>query len=90
MAEQSLSQLTPIINDNDLKFIESNGKILFSTEEIGRQLGYRNPSKSVSPKQASESHTSARFSVSIPKSAQISLSHCNSKILYSCVLDALE
>ena len=47
MAEQSLSQLTPIINDNDLKFIESNGKILFSTEEIGRQLGYRNPSKSV-------------------------------------------
>lgn len=47
MAEQNLSQLTPIINDNDLKFIESNGKILFSTEEIGRQLGYRNPSKSV-------------------------------------------
>ena len=47
MAEQSLSQLTPIINDNDLKFIESNGNILFSTEEIGRQLGYRNPSKSV-------------------------------------------
>lgn len=42
MAEQSLSQLTPIINDNDLKFIESNGKILFSTEEIGRQLGYLN------------------------------------------------
>lgn len=47
MAENSISQLTPIINENGLKFLEYEGQILFSSEEIGRQLGYKNPSKSI-------------------------------------------
>lgn len=47
MAETTVSQLTPIINENGLKFLEYEGQILFSSEEIGRQLGYKNPSKSI-------------------------------------------
>ena len=47
MAENTLSQLTPIINENGLKFFEYEGQILFSSEEVGRQLGYKNPSKSI-------------------------------------------
>lgn len=47
MAENSLSQLTPIINENGLKFVEHEGQIFFSSEEIGRQLGYAKPSKSI-------------------------------------------
>lgn len=47
MAENTVSQLTPIINENGLKFLEHEGQILFSSEEIGRQLGYRNPAKSI-------------------------------------------
>ena len=47
MAEQSLSQLTPIINENGLKYVEHEGQIFFSSEEIGRQLGYAKPSKSI-------------------------------------------
>ena len=47
MAESTVSQLTPTINENGLNFVESNGQILFSSEEIGRQLGYRSPAKSI-------------------------------------------
>lgn len=47
MAENSISQLTPIINENGLKYVEHEGQILFSSEEIGRQLGYAKPSKSI-------------------------------------------
>lgn len=47
MAKNSISQLTPIINENGLKFLEHEGQILFSSEEIGRQLGYKNPAKSI-------------------------------------------
>lgn len=47
MAETTVSQLTPIINENGLKFLEYEGQILFSSEEVGRQLGYKNPSKSI-------------------------------------------
>lgn len=47
MAENSVSQLTPIINENGLKYVEHEGQILFSSEEIGRQLGYAKPSKSI-------------------------------------------
>lgn len=47
MAENSLSQVTPTINEDDLKYIEHEGQIFFSSEEIGRQLGYANPSKSI-------------------------------------------
>lgn len=47
MAEQSLSQLTPIINADGLKYVEHEGQVFFSSEEIGRQLGYAKPSKSI-------------------------------------------
>ena len=47
MAEQSLSQLTPIINADGLKYVEHEGQVFFSSEEIGRQLGYRQPLKSI-------------------------------------------
>ncbi|EGW52097.1 hypothetical protein HMPREF1022_00880 [Desulfovibrio sp. 6_1_46AFAA] len=47
MAKNSISQVTPIINENGLNFLEYQGKILFSSEEIGRQLGYSKPSKSI-------------------------------------------
>ena len=38
MAEQNLSQLTPIINADGLKYVEHEGQVFFSSEEIGRQL----------------------------------------------------
>ena len=47
MADNTVSQVTPIINENGLQFIEHQGEILFPSEEIGRQLGYAKPSKSV-------------------------------------------
>lgn len=47
MAENNLSQLTPVINEDGLKYIEHEGQIFFSSEEIGRQLGYAKPSKSI-------------------------------------------
>lgn len=47
MADNTVSQLAPIVNETGLKFIENNGQILFSAEEIGRQLGYSKPAKSV-------------------------------------------
>lgn len=47
MATNIVSQVTPLINENGLKFLEHEGKILFSSQEIGRNLGYKNPSKSI-------------------------------------------
>lgn len=47
MAENSLSQVTPIINADGLKYVEHEGQVFFSSEEIGRQLGYRQPLKSI-------------------------------------------
>lgn len=47
MAENSLSLATSIVNENGLKFVDNNGQILFSSDEIGRQLGYAKPSKSI-------------------------------------------
>lgn len=47
MAENSLSQITPISNENGLKYVEREGQIFFSSEEIGRQLGYAKPSRSI-------------------------------------------
>ena len=47
MAENSISQLTPIINADGLKYVEHEGQVFFSSEEIGRQLGYAKPSKSI-------------------------------------------
>lgn len=47
MAEMTVSYLASEVNRNELKFIENNGQILFSAEEIGRQLGYKKPAKSI-------------------------------------------
>ena len=47
MAETTVSILASKVNENGLKFVENNGQILFSAEEIGRQLGYKRPAKSV-------------------------------------------
>ncbi len=47
MAQNSISQVTPIINENGLNFLEYQGEILFPSEEIGRHLGYKSPSKSI-------------------------------------------
>lgn len=42
-----VSQLAPIVNENGLHYVEHQGQIYFSSEEIGRQLGYAKPSKSI-------------------------------------------
>ena len=47
MAENTVSHLASIVNEDDLQFFEYQGEILFSSEEIGRQLGYRQPLKSI-------------------------------------------
>ena len=47
MAENSISQVTPAINADGLKYVEHKGQVFFSSEEIGRQLGYAKPSKSI-------------------------------------------
>lgn len=47
MADTTVSQLTPIVKGNPLNFIEENGEILFTAEEIGRHLGYKKPVQSV-------------------------------------------
>lgn len=47
MAVNTVSVLASKVNENGLKFVENNGQILFSAEEIGRQLGYKRPAKSV-------------------------------------------
>lgn len=47
MAEMTVSYLASEVNGNELNFIENNGQILFSAEEIGRQLGYKKPAKSI-------------------------------------------
>ena len=47
MAENTLSQSVSIVNENGLHYVEFEGKIYFSSEEVGRQLGYARPSKSI-------------------------------------------
>ena len=54
MAEKTISQVTfkgnenkRIISAKPISFIEKNGEILFTSEEIGRQLGFAQPRKSI-------------------------------------------
>ena len=47
MAKNILSQSAPIVNENGLHYVEFEGQIYFSSDEIGRQLGYARPSKSI-------------------------------------------
>lgn len=47
MATNILSDLAPFDNGNPLNYLEKNGEILFSAEEIGRGLGYAYPARSI-------------------------------------------
>lgn len=48
MAVNTVSDLTVFDKGKQLKFIEEKGEILFAAEEVGRHLGYGNPSKAIS------------------------------------------
>lgn len=47
MATNTISNLTPFGNGYELDFIENNGEILFTVEEIGKHLGYCNPAHAI-------------------------------------------
>ena len=47
MSNQNLAQSSIINKQNSINFIEKDGQILFSAEEIGKQLGYQNPRQSI-------------------------------------------
>lgn len=47
MSEKNLTQLTPINKQNPINFIEKDGRILFTAEEVGKQLGYKTPRQSI-------------------------------------------
>lgn len=47
MTKENLTQLISINKQNSINFLEKNGQILFTAEEIGKQLGYQNPTKSI-------------------------------------------
>ena len=47
MAVNTVSDLTVFDKGKRLKFIEEKGEILFTAEEIGRQLGYGDPAKAI-------------------------------------------
>lgn len=47
MAVNTVSDLTVFDKGKQLKFIEEKGEILFTAEEIGRQLGYGDPAKAI-------------------------------------------
>lgn len=47
MSKENLTQLNPFNKQNSINFIEKDGQILFSFQEIGIQLGYSNPYKAV-------------------------------------------
>lgn len=47
MADNTVSNLATFDKGKELNFIEENGEILFSAEEVGRHLGYSNPADSI-------------------------------------------
>lgn len=47
MADTTVSNLTPFDKGKSLDFIEQNGVILFTAEEIGRHLGYGSPAEAI-------------------------------------------
>lgn len=48
MAVNTVSDLAVFDKGKQLNFIEENGEILFTAEEVGRHLGYGNPTHSIS------------------------------------------
>ena len=47
MADSTVSDLAVFDKGKKLNFIEENGEILFTAEEIGRHLGYSNPAEAI-------------------------------------------
>lgn len=47
MSRENLTQFNSVNKQNLINFIEKDGQILFSAEEIGKQLGYKNPKQSI-------------------------------------------
>lgn len=47
MAENTVSALVPFDKGEKLHFIEENGNILFTAEEVGRHLGYGDPAHAI-------------------------------------------
>lgn len=48
MADSTVSALAIFDNGTDLNYLEKDGEILFTAEEIGKHLGYGEPARSVS------------------------------------------
>lgn len=47
MAEKTINALQVFDNGAELSYVEKNGEILFTAEEIGKHLGYENPTEAV-------------------------------------------
>lgn len=47
MADSNVSALAVFDNGTQINYLEKDGEILFTAEEIGRHLGYTNPAKSI-------------------------------------------
>lgn len=47
MAANTVSQIASADKGKELNFVEKNGEILFTAEEVGRHLGYSNPQESI-------------------------------------------
>lgn len=47
MAENTVSALVPFDKGEQIHFIEENGNILFTAEEVGRHLGYGDPAHAI-------------------------------------------
>lgn len=48
MAEKTINALQIFDNGEELHYLEKDGEVLFTAEEIGRHLGYSEPAKAVS------------------------------------------
>lgn len=44
---KAMEHLPELAKETDINFIQENGVILFTSEEVGRQLGYAEPRKSI-------------------------------------------
>ena len=47
MAEKTINALQVFDNGTELNYIEKDGEILFTAEEVGRHLGYSDPAKAI-------------------------------------------
>lgn len=47
MATETVSTLATFGNGSELDYIEQDGQILFTAEEIGKHLGYANPAHAI-------------------------------------------